>query len=290
MKILILGSTGMLGQALTIEAHKRNYEVIGIARENADFCIDITDDQTLKKTIDVLKPNLIINTVAIVSHKICQENPALAYITNARPVAVLSEIARQKNIYLVQISTDHYYTGDYNLQHSEKSPIRLVNEYAMTKYAAEQFSLIHQKSLVVRTNIVGFRYKSDSPSFAEWVFSSLVNQQPMSLFDDFFTSSIDVTSFAKILFDMLAKEYFGLLNIANREVFSKKTFIEAIANSLGCGLENTKLGSIFDLKGGSRAESLGLDVSKAEKILGYNLPTMKEVVANLVSKYQENNP
>jgi dTDP-4-dehydrorhamnose reductase len=286
MKIVILGSTGMLGQALTKEAFKHQFQITGIARKNADICCDITNDQALTKVIELIEPHIIINAAAIVNIKTCEEQPSLAYLVNARPVAILAEIARQKNIYLVQISTDHYYTGDMNYQHNEMDAIRLPNEYARTKYVAEYFALNSSMPLVIRTNIVGFRGEVNNPTFLEWVLDSLTNRTPMTLFNDFFTSSIDVTSFAKILFNLLDKKCLGVLNVASREVFSKRAFIEAIADDLGVNLLHTKVGSVLDLNGIPRAESLGLDVSKVEQILGYKMPTMLQVINELIAVYK----
>ena len=291
MKVLVLGSTGMLGQALIKEALTHKFKVTGMARKNAGICCDITNDQALIEAIELIEPHVIINAAAIVNIKTCEEQPSLAYLVNARPVAILAEIARQKKIYLVQISTDHYYTGDINYQHNEMDAIRLPNEYARTKYMAECFALNSSMPLIIRTNVVGFRNQVNNPTFLEWVLDSLTNRTPMTLFNDFFTSSIDVTSFAKILFDLLDKKCSGVLNVGSREVFSKRVFIEAIAHDLGINLLHTKVGSVLYLNGIPRAESLGLDVSKVEQILGYKMPTMLQVIDELVAtyKYKEKN-
>ena len=288
MKIVILGSTGMLGQALIKEALTHKFKVTGMARKNAGICCDITNDQALIEAIELIEPHVIINAAAIVNIKTCEEQPSLAYLVNARPVAILAEIARQKKIYLVQISTDHYYTGDINYQHNEMDAIRLPNEYARTKYMAECFALNSSMPLIIRTNVVGFRNQVNNPTFLEWVLDSLTNRTPMTLFNDFFTSSIDVTSFAKILFDLLDKKCSGVLNVGSREVFSKRVFIEAIAHDLGINLLHTKVGSVLDLKGIPRAESLGLDISKVEQILGYKMPTMCEVINEIIKTYRAN--
>lgn len=288
MKILILGSTGMLGKSLIKEARRRKHEVIGIARKNTTICLDITQEEILQKALDQVNPDLIINTAALVDLIYCEKNPCLAYMTNARAVASLTELSRQNNIGMVQISTDHFYTGNKNGKHSEKHPVRLLNEYSITKYAGEQFALSYEKSLVIRTNIIGFRNDSSRPTFAEWIFSSLENKSSMVLFDDFFTSSIDVHSFSKILFDLIEKRIFGLLNVASREVVSKKEFIKSVAIKSGLKSNNTSVGSIFDMnsEGVHRCESLGLDVSNAETILSYKFPTLEEVVNNLVLEYK----
>lgn len=285
MKIVILGGTGLLGQALQKEIKKRKYNVVTVARQNADYCIDITDDAELKRMIIETKPNLVINACAIVNHKICDENPEIAYITNSRPSSILSNLAKEYNFKYVYISTDGYFNGDKNSKHSELSQIELLNEYARTKYIGEIFALTNKKSLVVRTNIVGFRGNNNQPTFVEWVIKALMNKENMTLFDDYYTSSISTTQFSKVLLDIIEKDISGVLNIASSEVFSKKEFIETLAENFNFSLENTKTGKVSTLTTSRRADSLGLDVSKVENILGYKLPTLKEVINQLKKEY-----
>jgi len=286
MKVLVIGSTGMLGQALMCEMKRRGIDVIGIARSGADISCDIVNDETLSNIILSIKPQVIINSAAIVSLAKCEERPDYAYLINARSASIISEIALKTGIYFVQISTDHYYTGDCNIKHTEEYPIRLINEYARTKYAAERFALTNPNALVIRTNIVGFRNKIETPTFVEWAIQNIENNSPMSLFDDYFISSINVGQFSSALLDIIEKNHTGVLNVASREVFSKKTFICALAKKMGYSLTNIKIGSVFDAGDASRAESLGLDVGKAETILGYELPTLDEVITSIVEEYE----
>jgi len=287
MKVLVIGSTGMLGQALMLEMKRRGIDVIGIARSGADISCDIVDDRTLSNIILSIKPQIIINSAAMVSLAKCEEKPDYTYLVNARPASILTEIARKSGIYFVQISTDHYYTGDCNIKHTEEHPIRLINEYSRTKYAAERFALTNPNALVIRTNIVGFRNKIETSTFVEWAIQNIENKSPMTLFDDYFISSINVTQFSSALLDIIEKKTTGVLNVASREVFSKKTFICALAKKMAYSLNNIKIGSVFDAGDASRAESIGLDVGKAEDILGYELPTLDEVITSIVEEYED---
>ncbi len=288
-KVLILGSSGMLGQALLKAAKLKNFEVYGMAIQNADFCFDIMNDFELKKIILNLKPEIVINSVAIVNIDACEENPSQAYLINARPVSIIAKLCENINAYFVQISTDHYFTGDKNKKHTENDRVTLVNEYARTKYIAEKFALTYDNALILRTNIVGFRGDLSNPTFVEWVLDSLRKDNQIRLFTDFFTSSFDVTTFANIFFDKISTiRPTGLLNFAARDVFSKKDFIKYLAKQLGFDVEKKFIdSSVLELKNAARAESLGLDVSKAEKILKYKLPTMKMVADNLITEYKE---
>lgn len=286
MKFLILGSTGLLGQALIKEAQRRGLDYSGVARHNADINIDITNDADLAGCIKSMSPDVVINTCAIVNHQLCDTNVSLAYSTNARPSSILSALSQEYGFKYVYISTDGYFSGSADYAHTEDAPIVLFNEYARTKYAGECFSLTNPKSLVVRTNIVGFRGLKDQPTFVEWVINSLKNKEHMTLFDDYYTSSISVTQFSKALFDLILKDVRGIINLASSSVSSKKVFIEELAHQFGFSLDNTQIGSVRSLTSSPRAESLGLDVSKAENILGYKLPDLQSVIRQLKEDYQ----
>ena len=286
MKILIFGSTGMLGKKLYVAAQKRKHLVKGIARSGTDYALDIRDAKEIKEIIVENNPDIIINTIAITNIDYCENYYEDAYSVNTRPASFLAEISSNLGIYLIQISSDHYYTGDGLKLHDENYPVTLVNEYARTKFLAECLIRTYTKSLVVRTNIVGFKGAKENPTFIEWCISMLINKTPSILFDDFYTSSIDVGTFSEILLDLIDMNITGIINISSRDVTSKRIFIETFAEKLELDFSHTTSGSVCELKGVKRAESLGLDVCKVEKLLGYRMPDLHEVIKNLVTEFQ----
>ncbi|WP_334072144.1 MULTISPECIES: SDR family oxidoreductase [Paenibacillus] len=287
-KLLIIGSTGMLGRSLTAEAINRGYDTYTASRSSSDLYIDITDVNSIMVVVDKVNPDIIINAAAIVNLTECEIDPGKAYLVNARPAAILADISSARGIYNIHISTDHYFSGDFMQLHDEKYPVRLLNEYARTKYAGETYALTCPKSLVVRTNIVGFRGRADQQTFVEWVIYSLRNEHKMTLFDDFYTSSISTKQLSRTLFDVIdRREIYGTLNIASKGAYSKKDFIEKLARCFGYGLVHSYSGSVHDLPGVQRADSLGLNVSRVEKIVGYEMPYLDDVINQLYEDYME---
>jgi dTDP-4-dehydrorhamnose reductase len=124
-----------------------------------------------------------------------------------------------------------------------------------------------------------------NPTFAEWAISCIEHGETMTLFEDAFVSSIDVRAFARAALDLAERGATGLLNVAAREVFTKGDFIRALAEQLGKPLVEPKSGSVADLRP-ARAGSLGLDVSAAERVLGYDLADMQSVAAAVVGQYR----
>lgn len=285
LTFLVLGATGLLGKALVKEIKKNNFSCIGIARTGADINFDILNSQLLKSCLLDIRPNVVINACAIVNLDLCEKNPAIAYQINSRPSSIISSLASELDYKYIYVSTDGYF-DDGNQIHDEHAKVVLFNEYARTKYLGECLSLLDEKSMVVRTNIIGFRGDKSRLTFIEWLLDKLIKKEKIVLFNDYFTSSISVSLFSKALIDLILKDFSGVINLASREVFSKKQFIEEFSNQFFLPIENYTVGSVLSLTGARRARYLGLDVSFAEQILGYKLPTLKEVVASLKEEYQ----
>lgn len=267
----------MAGRALVTNGRRRGYVVTGASRNGSDVSLDVENTTVLQSTVRELRPDIIINTVAEVSVARCEEDPGRSWRINARPVAFLADLSRELGARMVHVSTDHFFSGDGPRRHTEGAPVTLLNEYARTKFCAEALALTWNNSVVVRTNIVGLR-PSRCDSFAEWCLNVIRNDLEATLFDDQFVSSIDVWSFADCVFDLAESQFCGLINVGSREVFSKATFAAALAELEGKTLTHAKIGSV-GIQATQRADSLGLDVSLAENILGRRMPALAEVVA-----------
>lgn len=286
MKVLLLGSNGMLGQAISKELTANGFICISADRVNGDYCFDFTQDDELIKCVYGVKPDIIINTAAIVDLGFCETNNGDAYKVNSRLPGILANICKELHIYLIQISTDHYYTSGGKSKHDENERVSLVNEYARTKYLGEQLALTHDDSLVLRTNIVGFR-GTGKATFVEWAIQELEKDSALVLFNDFFTSSIHTVDFARILIDIINKHPVGVLNLASSEVSSKKEFIIALSMALRNNEPNYGESSVQSIIGPRRAASLGLDTSRIESLVGYRMPGLNDTINSIVHEYYE---
>ena len=287
MKILLLGANGMLGQSLYREFSKDDsMNVVTVARNNADYTFDLLDDSKLKDCFAHVKPDICINAAAIVNLSLCENNHELAYDTNARLSSCLAALSKTCNTHYIQISTDHYYMGDDRKKHDEKHPVAFCNEYARTKYAGEKFAEVYDKTLILRTNIVGFRGHPTRKTFLEWVIKSILADSEMTLFCDFFTSSISTGLFAKILRDVMQQRLVGTYNLASSAVSSKEEFIVGLSKKIFNRVPRHRQGSVKLLDGVKRADSLGLDVQAIEKALGYSMPDLEQVLYSIKKEYQ----
>ncbi len=278
MRWLVLGATGLLGPCFVNDIQNRGHEAISAARSNADVNFDLSDIDALTTVLEEIKPDGVINCAANIYVDKCEANPADAYLINTRPLSALANWSRETNQPLLQVSTDHYFIEGGRTPQPETAPVSLVNEYARTKYLAEHLALTAPKALVLRTNIVGAQ-----KGHGRWVKESLLNKGAMTLFMDFYSSPLHVKDMARISLDLAAKGANGVYNVSSRDVSSKGEFIYAVAKALNVNPDWVVEGSGHQLAV-KRAMCLGLDVSKAEKTLGYHLPTLEQTANALANE------
>ena len=139
----------------------------------------------------------------------------------------------------------------------------------------------HNNSLIIRTNIIGFRGQKKL-TFFEWILDSIKTKKKIELFHDYYTSSINVNSFSKILFDLHKTGYKGIVNVGSREFISKADFIKRVFKKIDFSDINFIRSSVDKLPI-QRAKNCGMNVNKAERLLNYKLPTIDDVIQSPLS-------
>jgi len=292
-RILVLGQSGMLAQAITKISKINGYQVENLSKITGFDLLKDVKRRKLHKVINQIKPEFIINAIGITDLQYCEKNPKEAWILHAHLPFLLSKWSKENNIPWVQISTDHFFSGNKNHYHKEKAKAIPVNTYAASKLAGEKLALASSSALVLRTNIIGKRGWEGKPNFAEWVLNNLKENKIINAYTDTWASSIEVNQFALLALKLIENDSRGLMNLASSESISKADLIEKIAKYARQNTQNirrvkTPKASINEVK---RANSMGLDCKlaqiKLEKI-GLHLPdsdsVAKETVKSLMQK------
>lgn len=285
--VCVIGSSGMAGQAFCKYLAANNFKVFTVSRDSPDFSIDILALDSLAKLelfLADIQPNIVINCLAITSLQHCENFPLDSFKVNSLFPRFLADLCRRINTKLIHISSDHFF-DDSCILHSETSSTSPLNHYSITKLCAERFVLSNSSALVIRTNIVGFRGIPHRPTFVEWLIDSLLNRSPLTLFTDFYTSSIDVESFVRICMNPRLVSSSGIYNIASSSHLSKLEFSRLLAREFHINLDWHNESSVLDLSP-RRSRFLGLDCSKVESLLTMPMPSPSQVIANLVIQYK----
>ncbi len=134
--VLILGVKGMLGQALDAEFSAAGWTVIGHDREE----LDVTDFEAVARKLAELKPDLVINSVAINAVDKIETEPEFldaAETINSRVPEKLAVLCNAFAITLVHYSSDYVFAGDNESGYTEDAALAPLNKYGQTKAAGE---------------------------------------------------------------------------------------------------------------------------------------------------------
>ena len=107
VKILVTGSTGQLGQELQFIAP--NYESIFVFSKRSDF--DISSFTEIDRFIEKHNIEIIINCAAYTGVDKAEMEQESANLVNNIFVGHLANIAKNRSIKLIHISTDYVFNG-----------------------------------------------------------------------------------------------------------------------------------------------------------------------------------
>jgi len=291
-RILITGSNGFLGSNLVnYFSLNKKYQVFSTSQKRSIYPTaklffqgDLTDEKFVRSLNTKIKPDIVINTVSLVNVDLCEERPDIAYDVTVRTAENIAREARRSNARLIYISTDHLFDGNKAWYTEEDSPDP-VNMYGRTKLQAEEISRQYiPDACVIRTNFFGWSPKGHVPTFGEWMYTNLRRQIPMTLFNDYYFTPIEVTYLAESLEIILQSNFSGTLNIAGSEKCSKFDFGVTLAKIAGldakCVTQSQILYDSFKVR---RPKNLALSTEKYRKIFGKMLPNINQSLERFMS-------
>ena len=160
MKILITGSKGQLGNELQ-RIIKDGYSEIGQVSENIKNSevfpldideLDITKLEDVKRVLNEIKPDVVINCAAATNVDGCESNQDLAFKINAKGPRNLALVCEEIGAKLVQVSTDYVFSGKGYTPLTEYDIPAPYSVYGKTKLKGEEYVReFSSKYFIVRT-------------------------------------------------------------------------------------------------------------------------------------------
>jgi dTDP-4-dehydrorhamnose reductase len=137
MRILVTGSSGLLGSKVVSLALKRGHTVFSAYNKHPmetgiALKLDITDAEGVKEAIRKIKPDAIIHTAAYTNVDGCEENRDLAWRVNAEACKHIATSSAEVGAHLVYVSTDYVFNGEKGF-YSEGDEPNPINYYGYTK-------------------------------------------------------------------------------------------------------------------------------------------------------------
>lgn len=151
LKILVCGATGQIGRSLTTQAQARGLDVIGMSHQQ----MDLTDARQVQRTVERLRPGLIINAAAFTQVDAAEGNARLAYAVNRDGAALLAGAAAGLAIPLFHLSTDYVFDGQARSPYKESDRTAPLGVYGASKLEGEHaIAQRLERHLILRTSWV----------------------------------------------------------------------------------------------------------------------------------------
>jgi len=129
-KVLVFGSSGMLGSYFCNMLEKKNYEAV--RNDKSEGGIDITDEGLVKETIREIGPDFVVNCAAYTNVEKAEDERDLAFKVNADAPKYMALACSEINIPFVHISTDYVFGDDkedgYTEEYSHFNPLNVYGE------------------------------------------------------------------------------------------------------------------------------------------------------------------
>ena len=240
-KILVLGSSGMMGHVLVDYLSKNSdFEIFNLAKKskiNSETIIcDILDTKHLHQLIDKISPDVIINSVGILVNQ-SKLNPLSAILVNSCFPHKLMKIADSVNSKIIHLSTDCVFDGsigNYD-ENSKKTPIDI---YGKTKDLGE---IINNNHLTIRTSIIGPELKNDGTGLLLWLLKNKKNK--INGFKKSIWSGLTTLELSKAIEHCIDYNLCGLIHLASNPI-SKFNLINLINNEFKLDIELKKVDGI----------------------------------------------
>ncbi|MFS8137097.1 MAG: dTDP-4-dehydrorhamnose reductase family protein [Thermomonas sp.] len=245
MRLLVLGITGMLGNAVfrTLVALESGHEVFGTVRSSQPLNfpgvgdngrvvggVDVENHDALVRVFAEVRPDAVINCVGLVKQLADANNPLLAVPINTLLPHRLASLCAVAGARLVHVSTDCVFSGSKG-NYLESDFPDAYDLYGRSKLLGE---VDYPHAITLRTSIIGHEL-AGARSLIGWF---LAQQGPVKGFSRAVFSGLPTVELARVVRDFVLPrpELRGLYHVAAAPI-DKFSLLTMVAQVYGKKIE-----------------------------------------------------
>jgi len=229
MKVLVIGSGGMLGYVTYQYLKERGHQVAGITRTKVFpgmLRMDATEEQSLRRCLEWELFDAVINCAALLV-KPSEEDKCAAVKLNSWLPHFLAAYCERNHIYLVQVSTDAVFSG-LRGGYREDEPSDADTFYGKSKFLGE---VCGGRALTVRSGFWGADINPNGAGLLQWFMrqSGSVSGYARAVFN-----GVSNLEFAKFADAALQNQWAGIYHLCAAEAKSKYEFLRLAKQVFAC--------------------------------------------------------
>lgn len=216
MRILILGSEGMLGHIVKAYFQEKGYAVRGTSRSGGEYyTFDATKNmRDIEMFLDDFQPDAVINCIGILN-RVAEDNKALAVLVNSYLPHYTGELCANKGVKFIHVSTDCVFDGKANGGYTEDSFRTAVDFYGRSKGLGE---INNGTNLTLRTSIVGPDKNENGIGLFQWFMNQ---EKEVNGFDKVIWTGVTTIELAKAMEKAITHNLIGLRHVVSNEKIDK---------------------------------------------------------------------
>jgi dTDP-4-dehydrorhamnose reductase len=212
MRIAVIGADGQLGSDLVKTL--AGDEVLPLYYPE----FDVTRPERMRRVLQALRPDTVINTAAFHRVDECEENPEMSFRVNSIAVRDLARLASDLGFILVHFSTDYVFDGRKKAPYVEADPPTPLNVYAVSKLAGEFFlRALTEKHFLIRTcGLFGEASSREKGyNFVDRMIALAEEGKPLRVVDDQWVSPTSTAELAERTSDLIRTDQYGLYHLTS---------------------------------------------------------------------------
>jgi len=210
MRILVTGARGMLGTDLVCILEEKGHEVFATDIEE----LDITQIGFLRKMIEDICPDTVINCAAYTDVDKAEEEPEKAFLVNGMGVQNLALVCKDLDIELCHISTDYVFDGTKDGHYTPDDTPHPINTYGKSKLAGEQYiQKIMKKFYIIRTSWLYGKY---GKNFVYTVLNLAEKQKELKIVNDQVGSPTWTITLSQVIAKLIQTQKYGIYHATDK--------------------------------------------------------------------------
>ncbi|MFQ5864098.1 MAG: dTDP-4-dehydrorhamnose reductase [bacterium] len=230
MKVAVIGANGQLGTEIC-EIFSQNCIVIPLIHKD----IEISDIDNVKKTLEAVKPQVVINTAAYHNVPKCEENPIHSFRINALGALNLSKVSNDLDFILVHFSTDYVFDGQKKSPYIEDDEPNPLNIYGLTKLNGENLITNNcNKYFIIRVSGLYGRVpcRAKGGNFITTMIKASKEKPVVKVVNDEILTPTSVIEISKNAYSLIQTEAYGLYHMTCQGECSWYEFAKVIFETL----------------------------------------------------------
>jgi dTDP-4-dehydrorhamnose reductase len=280
---MITGGNGQLGSEWVYYLNKQGVEFIALPSSD----LDITDHSDVRRVLNNLRPDLIINCAAYTKVDQAEDEREKAFAVNADGVKNLADYCAEHKIKLVHFSTDYVFEGSEQDKkrlpdgYPEDHPAKPISVYGESKFAGE---VSIQNSgcdyLIVRVSWLCGRF---GKNFVKSMVRLGKERDELKVVNDQFGSPTFADNVVENCWHLIDQNISGLYHITSRGMITWYDLAQAIFKKTGEQVVVKPISSSeFPTKAKRPAFSL-LSTKKIAAVPGITIMDWQEGLHNLLA-------